>query len=140
MIKYDQDGVRLEKTGWRDEWISNRHRTWGFDCPATDIDFLMVEYSKREPMALIEYKTVGSMKYLGHKKALLDHLPVSRLATMANLPSFIVAYDQKEILFYVKSTNSIGEAKLLVDTWRVMAEKSFVDFLYHLRGICTDEV
>ena len=55
----------------------------------------------------------------------------------------IIKSPNKKIIkerFYVKSTNPIGEAKLLVDTWRVMAERSFVDFLYHLRGICTDEV
>ena len=134
MIKYDKDGVRLNQTSWRDEWISNRHRTWGFDCPATDIDFLMVEYTNRNPVALIEYKTVGSLKYLGREKALLDHLPVSRLAVMAGLPSFIVAYDQKEIQFWVKSTNAHAEVELKVEDWVLMDEAMFVSFLMYLRN------
>ena len=53
---YDRDGVRRERSGWRDEWISKRHRLWGFDCPAVDIDFLMLEYDRSVPCALIEYK------------------------------------------------------------------------------------
>lgn len=30
-----------ERTGWRDEEISARHRIWGVNCPAVDLDFLM---------------------------------------------------------------------------------------------------
>ena len=133
MIKYDKDGVRLNQTGWRDEWISNRHRTWGFDCPATDIDFLMVEYTNRNPIALIEYKTVGSLKYLGQDKALLDHLPVSRLAMMAGLPSFICAYDQKQIEFWVKASNAKGEVELTSDKWVKMDETTYIGFLNYIR-------
>jgi hypothetical protein len=94
----------------------------------------MVEYTNRNPVALIEYKTVGSLKYLGREKALLDHLPVSRLAVMAGLPSFIVAYDQKEIQFWVKSTNAHAEVELKVDDWVLMDEAMFVSFLMYLRN------
>jgi hypothetical protein len=27
----------------RDAWLSGRHRTWGYNVPAMDLDFLMVE-------------------------------------------------------------------------------------------------
>jgi len=131
-IRYSADGTRLEQTGWRDEWISKRHRTWGYDLPATDIDFILLEYSNQEPVALIEYKTVGSMRYLGTEKAIRDHRPVSTLAAMANLPAFIVAYDTKNIAFYVKSTNHAAE-RITEYNWLMMNETSFIDFLRDLR-------
>ena len=48
--------VRAERTGWRDEELSQEHRKWGFDCPTVDIDFLMLEYDTGRASALVEYK------------------------------------------------------------------------------------
>lgn len=45
-----------ERSGWRDKEISQRHRSWGFNCPAVDLDFLMVEYNLGCPVAVVEYK------------------------------------------------------------------------------------
>src|SRR5678815_2099094 len=56
MQTYSIDGVRQERTGWRDQELSQRHRLWGFNCPAVDLDFLMVEYNMGLPVGLIEYK------------------------------------------------------------------------------------
>ena len=56
MKNYSVDGVRQERTNWRDQELSARHRTWGFNCPAVDLDFLMVEYNIGKPVGLIEYK------------------------------------------------------------------------------------
>jgi hypothetical protein len=53
---------------------------------------------------------------------------------MAGLPSFIVAYDQKEIQFWVKSTNAHAEVELKVDDWVLMDEAMFVSFLMYLRN------
>lgn len=133
-IRYSADGTRLEQTGWRDEWISKRHRTWGYDLPATDIDFILLEYGweDKKPVALIEYKTIGSMRYLGAEKAIRDNRPISTLATMANLPAFIVAYDTKNVSFYVKSTNNAAE-HINTYNWLMMSESSFIDFLHNLR-------
>jgi hypothetical protein len=49
-------GVRQERTGWRDQEISERHRQWGAGCPAVDLDFLLTEIHVGEPTALVEYK------------------------------------------------------------------------------------
>lgn len=43
--------VAEERNGWRDERISKRHRQWGRDCPAVDIDFLMLEYDRDREMS-----------------------------------------------------------------------------------------
>jgi hypothetical protein len=131
-------GVRQESTGWRDEWISKRHRSWGMDCPATDIDFLMVEYDHREPVALVEYKTLGSLDQIGIERALLDHYPVSKLATLAGLPSLIVGYDSHDVTFRVRATNAVaehignGEALMGTRWWR-LSEKEYVRLLYLIR-------
>ena len=46
--------VRKERTGWRDEEISRRHRLWGVSCAATDIDFLLVELQHSESDSRIQ--------------------------------------------------------------------------------------
>ena len=136
---YDENGVRQrEAKEWRDEWISERHRTWGYQLPATDIDFMLLEYSGSKPIALIEYKTVGSMKYVGIDKVMRGHAPVSNLADMANLPSFIVAYDIQSIKFWVFATNNHAELELLGDNYEAISESKFVSFLKRLRGLQND--
>ena len=49
--------TRQERTGWRDEGISRRHRTWGVALTAVDLDFMLVEYTDGKATALIEYKS-----------------------------------------------------------------------------------
>ena len=39
-----------------DRELSDRHRKWGHECPATDIDFLLNEYNHGIPVAIIDYK------------------------------------------------------------------------------------
>lgn len=53
---YSRDGVRKERSGWRDLGLSQRHRDWGFNCPASDVDFAMIEYNRGLPVGLVEYK------------------------------------------------------------------------------------
>lgn len=45
-----------ERSGWRDERISRRHRKWGFHCPGTDLDFTLVEFNAGNPVAVVDYK------------------------------------------------------------------------------------
>jgi hypothetical protein len=73
-----------ERTGWRDEELSLRHRLyWGRDCPAVDVDFMLsdapemfddnfrlVEYYHSKPKALIEYKHWNP----GTRAEVMDHL------------------------------------------------------------------
>lgn len=47
--------VTQERTGIRDLTLNLRHREWGVDCPATDIDCL-VEIARGKPVAIVEYK------------------------------------------------------------------------------------
>lgn len=121
--------VRVERTGFRDEWISERHRQWGFNCPAKDIDFLLAEYDRGEPRALIEYK---------HKNASAasinsnEHSPIRWMADKCGIPFAVVVYDDEAVLFRCipKNTHAIGIFKSSV--W--LSETDYVAKLYELRG------
>ena len=54
--------VKEERSGWRDEMLSQRHRDWGFNCPAIDIDFLLIEYNSAKVKALVEYNMDEAFK------------------------------------------------------------------------------
>ena len=138
---YDENGVRQrEAKEWRDEWISERHRTWGYQLPATDIDFMLLEYTGSKPIALIEYKTIGSVKYVGMDKVMRGHAPVSNLADMADLPSFVVVYDIHAIKFWVMPSNNKAALLLINDNYDAISENKFVSFLRQLRGLPNDPI
>lgn len=126
--QFSHNGTRLERTAWRDEQISARHRAWGFDCPAVDLDFLAVEYNVGKPVALIEYKY--------HKAATVDlqHATYRALADLANaypLPFLIVRYWREPWAFRVQIGN---EAALhWFNDGETLSEFNYVKRLYLMR-------
>jgi hypothetical protein len=120
--------VRPERTGWRDQALSARHRRWGFDAPAVDIDFLMLEYDSEKPCALIEYKA-----YQGRRINLdiSGIRAVTVLANLARLPFFVVAYEETVFWAYVKPMNAPASEHLKGTT--LMSEAQYVTLLYRLR-------
>lgn len=124
----NDDGVRNERTAWRDEWISQRHRLWGADCPAADIDFLAVEYDLAVPVAIVDYKAFQP-RDLDLKGASFKAL--SWLADMAGIPFMIVFYNAKTAVFTVQPVN--GAAKRRYRPNQVMSEQEYVASLYTLR-------
>lgn len=132
-------GVRKESTGWRDSWISDKHRSWGYDLPASDIDFMLLEYDNMKPITLVEHKTVGCWKQFGRETVLRWHAPVATLATMAGLPSYLCLYEKQPAAFYVLATNEIAERVpgrngSFGSEMIPMSERQYVAFLYHLRN------
>lgn len=133
MQSYSLDGVRQERTGWRDEGISQRHRTWGFNCPAVDLDFLVAEYNIGKPVALVEYK---------HHRArtpTLDHATYRALSALADgyretpLP-FLVAFYWPDIwAFRITPVNQ--SAKSNFKNEEILSEYDFVRRLYRLRRL-----
>lgn len=96
---------RTERTGWRDSELSQRHGFWGFNCPAVDLDFVMMEYNHGKPCALVEYK---------HKNAKtpdINHATYRALIDLADdrasgpLPCFIAIYDPADWSFVVIPLN-----------------------------------
>lgn len=121
--------VREERTGWRDQEMSDRHRKWGWDCPMQDIDFLAVEYDHFLPVAIVEYK---------HEAAELQTLAnpsykvLANLGRMANLPVFAVRYGTGLDWYNVVPIG--GLATILIPKRVRMTEMEWVSFLYRLRG------
>ena len=124
-----QGDVRQERTGWRDGGISERHRGWGFNCPAVDIDFLLAEYDSCVVKALIEYK---------HARAAPadpsgpSYIAISWLATAAGIPFFDVVYADDYSTFTVRRINDV--AKRMIGRDFSYTEAEYIRFLYKIRG------
>ena len=135
-----------ERHGKRDEILSAKHRRWGYNVPATDIDFILCEYDRQIPVALIEHRHVnGSVRFDSNMNCL------HHLANMAGLPFFIVQYryedddgtiwcDQHRTIdtpayFRIITGNDRAEQLWFtqdVDTF--MTEPEYVTWLHKIRG------
>ena len=127
----------VERTGWRDEWISRRHREWGLPCSALDIDFLLIEYRNGEPKALIEYKhhfaEIQDPKKPSYKALI-------KLGNCADIPVFGVRYDNnddKNPQFTITPLNNKAKDFIInpnKDGRIVLNERDYVKLLYKIRG------
>lgn len=121
--------VREERTLWRDQALSERHRQWGWDCPAVDIDFLLLEFDQGKAVALIEYKNEhAAPQHASHPsyKALID------LGDRAGIPVFAVRYADDFSWWRVSPLSRVAR-KYLTFT-QTITETEWVQFLYRLRG------
>ena len=121
--------VRQERTGWRDLRLSERHRQWGWDCPAVDLDFLFLEYDRGKAVALVEYKHErAAPQYASHPtyQAMID------LGSRAGIPVFAARYTDDFSSWTIVPLNPIAQEKL--PKRRVMTEQEWITFLYWLRG------
>jgi|SRR3990167_586419 len=127
---------RRERTGWRDEALSRRHRLWGVNCPIVDIDWMVVEYENSRPKAIIDYKhhRLGS--------ADLDDPNVRALAALANrappIPFMLVWYWENPWAFYVYPVNEAAQA-IYLPNLRSLSERRFVESIHHLRGFVAEK-
>lgn len=125
-----------ERTGWRDQSISEWHREWGINCPAVDLDFVLLEYDRGEPCAVIDYKHERARPFSSVHPTMRA---ISKLATNSNIPFFIVKYTS-ERSFNVLPINDFAQKsceKHLNDALGsrgYVSEFEFVAFLYAIRG------
>jgi hypothetical protein len=130
---WSPDGTRQERTGWRDAEISSRHRQWGFNCPAVDLDFLVAEYNVGKPVALIEYKHHHA------RQPVLDHPTYRALSDLADhyspapLPFLVAFYWPDVWAFRVVPVNET--ARFHFQRGQILTERSFVRELYRLRRL-----
>lgn len=130
--------VREERTGWRDEKLSEFHRRLGWDCPAVDIDFVLVEYDRAEVCGMVEYKHEYAAACYPMKQSGL--LALRKVCTEARKPFFIVRYAKDFSWFKVRPLNRIAIAQL--SEWEavdgsgtvVMTRVEYVVWNYELRG------
>lgn len=122
--------VRAESTGWRDEWISRRHREYGIDVPATDVDFLLIEYDRAQPIALVEYKRTDDFSTSDASRRTL-----AKLATRAGIPAIVVRYyTDGETPWKVYPLNRYARAKITSREFPVyVSESQWIEFLYWIR-------
>lgn len=127
-----RDTVRAESTGWRDLSLSRRHREWGIDCPAADIDCL-VEIARGVPVAIIEYKKANAPI----AESVQSIRSIEILADRAKVGFFLVRYSNaKDWFFRIERANPIGTEMLRSEGFRIPAafsEVEFVRFLYRIR-------
>ena len=122
--------VRQERTGWRDMRLSERHRQWGWNCPAVDLDFLFLEYDRGLPTAIVEYKHEQAQAVsLGHP----TYHAISVLADRAGVPFIICRYKDDFSLWRVTPANTLAR-EYMPDGEAYFSEPGWVRFLYRLRG------
>lgn len=125
-----------ERTGWRDQEISRRHRRWGFEITAVDLDFLLVEYHLGVPVAIVEYKN--------HRAAPVDleHPTYQALANLADrpppLPFLIARYWPETWAFSVQPANRAAADWFGTDPVD-LSEAEWVGMLHHIRSVTAHE-
>jgi hypothetical protein len=124
------DGVRQERSGWRDREISARHRQWGASCPAVDLDFLLAEIHVGEPTALVEYKHFRA-RPINAGAAVITAL--RRLADRAGIPFLIAKYWPQSWAFRVFPMNDLARDHF--QDPEDLTERAFVQRLYRLRRL-----
>lgn len=120
-----------ERTGWRDEALSLRHREYGQNLPAIDIDFMLIEYDHEEPKALVEYKNEHAQPINVSKSPSI--LAMTNLANRAEIPAFLVRYADDFSWWKVLALNDRA-ALYLTDNLQIMDEAEWVSILYAVRG------
>lgn len=110
--------VSPERTFWRDEWISQRHREYGWDCPAVDIDFLMLEYNNAKPAGIVEYKHINAEEVNQYHPS---YQAMRALADASGIPFLVTVYNPDFARKYCHETG-----------W--MSERKYVELLYRIRG------
>jgi hypothetical protein len=121
--------VRNERTGWRDEAISERHRLYGYDAPFVDLDFVGIEYDKARVMALVEYKAKGArIPSLEHP----SYRAMRELADNSKVPFLVVFYDPQTWMYFVMPANQFAQRHFKTPV--MLTERSYVEFLYRLRN------
>ena len=121
--------VKTERTGWRDEGLSRRHRSWGWDCPMLDIDFLALEYDKGRASAIVEYKNEhAAPQFASHPsyQALID------LGSRAELPVIGCRYNDDYSLWRAVPLND--KAREFLPERKTLSEYEWVSLLYKIRG------
>lgn len=125
----NEQPVKEESTFQRDMHLLLRHRSWGFDVPATDIDFL--EYDNAKAIALVEYKRTQDLNACtprdgANLEALAD------LGDRAELPVFVTFYNQTLAWYRIFPVNA--HAVNTGPPEGILPEIKYIDFLYWLRG------
>lgn len=121
--------ITKERTGWRDERISQRHHKWGIGCTTTDFDFLMLEYEFGNPSAIVEYKH----EYAEPQSALKpQYQALIKLGNSAKIPVIACRYSDDFSCYKVVALNEY--ALKFIPERTELDEIGWVSLLYKIRG------
>jgi len=118
-----------ERTGWRDQALSERHRLYGPNCPMVDLDWPVIEYDSGEVKALVECKC-REPQQPNLKEA--NYRALASLANKAGIPFIIAFYSSVFWHYTVYPGNKLAEKSYTAG--QAMTEIEFVTSLYRLRG------
>lgn len=130
----NEQGVRAERSSWRCQAISERHRHWGYNCPAVDLDFVVAEYNHGKPVALVEYKEKN------WNPANTSNATYNALKALADgyvdgpIPFLIAVYDADEWWFVPYPMNEAACRHYRHCNGVAISEQRFVRSLYLLRS------
>jgi hypothetical protein len=128
-----------ERSHWRDEQISKRHRAWGFNCPAVDLDFMLLEFNHGVPVAVVDYKHHAKADPLeGLHENAVKALSGLYDEAGAQLPFFVTRYWPQTWAFKALPMNDRAAAWLPAKQWTPMSEQQWVTGLYKMRKNALD--
>lgn len=123
---------RAERTGWRDSSLSERHGMWGFNCPAVDLDFVMLEFNHGKPCAVVEYKHYMAAE-VNHNHATYRGLVELAENRSGQLPCFVARYNPEDWSFVVTPLNEAARRHYGSRAGISLTEQRFVRSLHLLR-------
>ncbi|PYS91095.1 MAG: hypothetical protein DMF62_03050 [Acidobacteria bacterium] len=124
--------MSTERTNWRDERLSKWHQNIGADCPAVDLDFLLVEYDRGEAMALVEYKHHRCRRPTFQEPS---YAALRDLCAGAEIPLICCIYSDDLTTWDAYPLNI--HAELWLNGPTQLTENQWIDLLYRIRGRIT---
>lgn len=138
----DRQRVSDEERQLADYQLSRRHRKWGDDCPAVDLDFLLCEYYHGVGVAVVDYKHHRANPYKTNTKS-FETLSGLYDKQGRQIPFFIARYWPDIWAFRLKAVNEAAVSALLeigrrsapddLPEWLDLDEQSYVRTLYLIR-------
>lgn len=125
--------VKPRFTDYNDAVISDWHRTLGWNMPAVNIDFLMVEYDRGQPKAVVEYKHQNA------KNIHYDHPTFRAVRELCSprvdeLPFFLTVYTHDFSQFRVRPMNVAAWQQLSSPVTKNLSEGEYIQLLTKVRN------
>lgn len=134
----DLHGVTQARTSPHDralaaQLLSDRHREWGYDCSAVNLDF--VPYDDGRPVGLVEYKHEYAASFVVADQAARIRRPfgvLKTLADMAGLPLLVCRHADDFSWWRAQAVNE--RARVFLPHRAEFDENAWVHLLYGLSG------
>jgi hypothetical protein len=118
--------------------MSGRHRAYGRNVPAVDLDLLLVEYDMARPVAIIDFK-YGLDRDVNLAHPSLRALGQLHGADGRSLPTFVCKYREAQPQWWF-ALHAVNERANRVLEWadveegQLLSERFLVTLLYAMRG------